>query len=101
MVIYSVTFSVEEPLREDWLGWMERTLIPQIMGTQLFHTHHVQELLEPAPQPGLLTFNAQFHCRDLDSLDKYRKIHADEIEQSLSDRYRERVLAFRTVLRRL
>ena len=36
MIIYNITCSVENEILEDWLIWIEKVHIPEILETKLF-----------------------------------------------------------------
>ena len=101
MFLYSITYTVEAKIEEDWLNMMAKSIVPQIMATRLFNSFNMQQLLHPPPEKGQFTYNLQFTCDSLDQLNKYLNTHSDEIEAMLNQRYQNKVLAFRTILRRM
>lgn len=99
--IYSVSISVPKPLREDWLNWMQREHIPDVMSTGYFEDFHMQELLDPVPYPNMFTFNVQYFCASREAYDQYQKTVAPMLQQLHTDKYGDQVQAFRTLLKRL
>ncbi|MDP5172403.1 MAG: DUF4286 family protein [Bacteroidia bacterium] len=99
--IYSVSVSVPKPLREEWLSWMQRTHIPDVMATGFFQDFRMQELLEPVPYPDMFTFNVQYYCASREAYDQYQTKAAPRLQQDVKDKFGEKIQSFRTLLRRL
>ena len=36
MIIYNVTINIEESISQEWLCWMQKTHIPEVMNTKMF-----------------------------------------------------------------
>ena len=101
MIIYSVTVSVEASSSLEWLTWMQNVHIPDVMNTGYFFFFFIQELLDPIPQPGMVTFNIQYHCRNMNELKAYQENDAPRLQQDHTDKFKDRFVAFRTILKRL
>lgn len=101
MIIYSVTVSVEAAIRADWLSWMEGAHIPDVMATGCFTEYILQEVTEPAPQYGTFTFNVQYACVDLGQYEHYIAQHAPKLREEHQQRYGDKAVGFRTLLKRL
>ena len=98
MIIYSVTVSIENRIREDWLTWMQGFHIPDVMATGFFVSHRVCRLMEPTPEPGTVTYAVQYFCTDRSHLQTYLEEHAPALRQEHHHRFGDRAQAFRTVL---
>ena len=46
MIIYNVTIKVDETIAEDWLAWMVKDHIPEVMATGCFNAYKMVRLLE-------------------------------------------------------
>ena len=99
--IYSVSVSVPKPLRDDWILWMQREHIPDVMATGFFDDFQMQELLEPVPYPDMFTFNVQYFCPTKEAYDQYLDKAAPRLRQATEDKYGDRIQVFRTLLKRL
>ncbi len=101
MIIYSVTVSVEQSIQDEWLHWMRTIHIPEVMETGFFEASSIQELLDPVPQKGAATFNIQYECSSMESYEQYQQTMAPSLQQAHTERYKDRFVAFRTLLRRI
>lgn len=89
MIVYNVTFSVDQEIGEEWLTWMKEKHIPSV--SALFESYRILKVLSHDDEK-TLSFAVQFFCKSVDTAEKY---HANtEIHQ----RYGERVLSFATLL---
>ncbi len=101
MILYSVTVSVDTDIAAEWLAWMQQTHIPEVMDTGYFSAYTMQELLDPPPQAGTLTFNIQYQCASRAQYEAYQQHAAGPLQQDHAARYREKAVAFRTLLRQI
>lgn len=100
MIIYSVTVSIDSTIEDNWLAWMRTKHIPDVMDTGFFEDAHLQRLVDPIPEPGLSTFNVQYSCTSMEVYEEYQKIAAPALQEEHTARYKDRFVAFRTILKR-
>lgn len=101
MIIYSVTISLESEIFEEWKSWMLEHHIPAVMRTGFFTKYHMNILLEPPAEPGTITVNIQYECKSLADYSSYQEKDAPNLQAQHSERYKDRFVAFRTLLQRL
>ncbi len=100
MIKYNVTVKIETALSEEWLSWMNKKHIPDVMATGLFRHCSLSELFHPKDEEGR-TFSIQYDCHNEDDLNNYFENHAKELQQEHADRYRNKYVAFRTILKEI
>lgn len=100
MIIYSVTVTLDTAVETDWVAWMRTQHIPDVMETGCFSAAHLQRLLDPEPDPGLATYNIQYECPNMETYEAYRDQFAPQLQYDHTMRYKDRFVAFRTLLRR-
>jgi hypothetical protein len=100
MIIYNVTLKVDHSVAADWQQWMKSTHIGEMMATGLFHDSRFCRLLEQDESDGL-TFVVQYHCNSMEDYQKYLDHHAAAMRQKGTDRFGDKVLAFRTLMETL
>jgi len=101
MIIYSVTISLELAIFEEWKSWMLEHHIPAVMNTGFFTQYHLNILLDPPAEPGTVTLNIQYECKSLADYTTYQETAAPALQAQHSDRYKDRFVAFRSLLQRL
>ncbi|MDW8286962.1 MAG: DUF4286 family protein [Flammeovirgaceae bacterium] len=101
MIVYNVTVSVDTSVVEEWLQWMRGEHIPEVMATGCFEQYKLLKVLEDAPNPMSVTFAIQYHVADLTTLDSYLKHHAPSLRAKHQEKFQDKALAFRTVLKEI
>ncbi len=102
MIIYSVTVSIDSIVESDWLFWMKRTHIPDMLSTGIFIDGKIHRLLDPPPhEPDVVTYNIQYSCATMDDYLVYQEQFASEMQEKHTKLYKDRFVAFRTLLERL
>lgn len=96
MIIYNVTINVEDDIHHEWLEWMRKVHIPEVLSTGLFHGYRLCRLLDVDDQG--TTYSVQYSAKGLDDYHKYRAEHAPRLQQDMLRKFGEKTLAFRTLL---
>ncbi len=96
MIIYNVTVKVEKSVAGEWLTWMQAEHIPQVMLTGCFMEHHIFKVL--VDEEDGLTYSVQYLCSDMQTYEKYRVEYAPTLQAETQKKYKDRFVAFRTLL---
>ena len=118
MLLYNVTVKINKGVEQEWLQWMQAIHIPDVMNTGMFIESHICRLLESPPNlppesiginygEELLTLQAtdddptyviQYVCENNKLLDHYFENHAPALREDHDKRYKNKFVAFRTVM---
>lgn len=98
MIIYSVTVSVEHEVVPEWLEWMNKEHLPEIMATGCFVKYQFHKLLEPIFEPDTVTYNVLYYAENAEKLESYRNDHSPRLRHHAFLRYGEKTTAVRSVL---
>jgi hypothetical protein len=96
MIIYNVTVSIDPDIGEDWLKWMRKNHIPEVMATGCFLESKISRI--HGEEEGGLTYSIMYLCQDQQTMDKYGEEHAPVLQMKHSERFAGRFAAFRTFL---
>lgn len=96
MIIYSVTINIDDDVHHDWLQWMKEVHIPDVMNTGLFVENRLLKLLNVDDQG--TTYSIQYMLRSMEDYDRYQQEFAPRLQAEHSQRYRDKFVAFRTLL---
>ncbi len=96
MILYNVTVSVDANIADEWLDWMKKTHIAEVMATGLFSSYEIYKVL--LQKESELTFSVQYFTTSMGKLQQYQAKHAQELQAKHSSKFGDKVLAFRTVL---
>ncbi|HEX8355806.1 MAG TPA: DUF4286 family protein [Segetibacter sp.] len=97
MIIYNITIKVDWIIAEDWLLWMNKVHIPQVLQTECFYKHQLLRLLQVEETEGP-TYAVQFVANTLTKYDEYLLHHAPDLNKQVSDKWGDKYLDFRTLM---
>lgn len=98
MIIYNVTVNVENNTKDEWLKWMKEVHIPDVINTGLFQGHKFLRLLNEEENNTGTTFAIQYFCESMQKLQEYMGQHAPALQKEHTERYKDKFVAFRTLL---
>lgn len=98
MIIYSVTVKLFPEIREDWEKWMNEIHIPDVMKTGFFIECRMCKVLEEDESQGT-SYNMQYLCESYSDLMEYQEKHAPALQADHNKRYKDKFVAFRTLLK--
>ena len=96
MIIYNVTVSVEESIKEDWLIWMQDVHIPEVMAIGIFSKSQINRVIVQGDSDN--TFAIAYTCENMKDLHKYEVNFASDFQQKHVNRYGEKAVCFRTLM---
>jgi hypothetical protein len=70
MIIYNVTVSVEESIKQDWLIWMQDLHIPEVMATGFFLKSQINRVIVQGDSDN--TFAIAYTCESMRDLHQYQ-----------------------------
>lgn len=97
MVLYNMTIKIEQVVHDDWLSWMQQTLIPAYLNTGLFLEYKFCRIMGDVDEYGI-TYALQFVSKDEKTFQVYRQLHAGRLQQLQAERYPDQYVTFRTLM---
>jgi hypothetical protein len=97
MILYNVTVKIDHEAHDEWLQWMREVHVPEVMATGLFLEHRLAKVLLQDDTEGH-TYSFQYTCKDMATMQKYMGSHAPALQASHTARYKDKFVAFRTLL---
>lgn len=96
MIIYNVTVKVDNDVHDEWFKWMKEVHIPEVLKTGYFeHNRFYRVLVEDDDG---ITYSIQYQCQNIHKLEEYYEKHAPKLQQEHAERYKDKFVAFRTLL---
>ena len=96
MIIYSVTVSIEAAIESEWLDWMRRVHVPDVLRTDCFAGTTIYKLVEPKSDDR--TYVIQYQCSAMEEYQRYRDHFASALQKEHSDCFGGRFRASRQIL---
>lgn len=97
MVVYNVTVKIDNAVKDEWLQWMRQVHVPEVMATACFLSYRINRVVSMEDNDGE-TYAFQYLCQDMATLHRYHIHHAPVLQKAHTDRYKDKFVAFRTVL---
>ena len=97
MILYNVTVKIDLDVHNDWLQWMQEVHIPEVMATGLFLDNRIAKVLLQDESDGI-SYSFQYTCADMATMQKYTALHAPNLQKAHAARYKDKFVAFRTLL---
>ena len=97
MILYNITINVSRDIEQDFIGWMKDVHIPEVLETGIFHDHKFFRLLHES-EDGSTNYCIQYFTDSLAQMMKYERNHAALLRAKTQERYKDKAIAFRTLL---
>jgi len=98
MIIYNVTVKVEKEIAEEWLEWLRKEHIPDLIGTGCFHNATVLQLLDTDDREGP-TYAVQYFADSRNEVERYLSDYSAEMRNRGLERWGGKFIAFRSLMK--
>ena len=96
MIIYSVTITIQASIESEWIDWMNRVHVPDVLRTECFLECRFYKVL--GAEGDELTYVLQYSCRSLDEYERYRDNFAPALQKEHTDKFSGRFRGSRQLL---
>jgi pyrroloquinoline quinone (PQQ) biosynthesis protein C len=96
MIIYNVTVNVDNSVHDEWLNWMKSKHIPDVVATGCFTEGKIFRIL--VNEESGISYSIQYSAPTMDDVNRYLKNHAEALRNDALRLYRDKFVAFRTLL---
>jgi hypothetical protein len=96
MIIYNVTVKIEHDAHVAWLSWMREVHVPEVLATGLFLDSQMARVM--VDEEDGVTYAIQYRCADMSTLERYQRDHAPRLQAGHSEKFKDKFVAFRTIL---
>lgn len=97
MVLYNITINVSPDIEHDFIEWMKTIHIPEVMETGIFYDHKFFRLIHDTDD-GSTNYCIQYFTDSLKLMMEYESKHAAALRAKTQERYKDKAIAFRTLL---
>ena len=97
MIIYNVTININHDVHDSWLKWMKEIHIPEVLKTGMFLEAKMLRLIGDEDSGGT-TYAIQYCCSTMQDYEKYRDEFAPALQQETAKLFKDKFVAFRTLL---
>lgn len=97
MILYNVTVNIDDSVHDEWLNWMIKKHIPDVLATGLFIGNKIYRIFNPGSEEGN-TYSIQYFLNSIKDYEKYQKEFAPGLQDEHSKKYSGKFTAFRTIM---
>lgn len=96
MIIYNVTVKISNEKHDEWLNWMKKTHIAEVMSTNKFIKYVFSKVVVDDEEG--TNYSIQYYCESREVLESYQTNFATNLQAIHEARYKEHSVVFRTLL---
>jgi len=97
MLLYNLTFNVDDNIRRQWLDYMRDEWIPAVLATGLLHSPRLMQLMKSEPQG--TSYALQWEADDMRQLKTFLQEYWPAFQQKFYDKFSHQVVYFPTTLK--
>ena len=97
MFLYNVTVKVSESIKNEWLNWLKKEHIPEVLATDCFNSATILRLMEVDDSEGP-TYAVQYKTDSKSLYNLYLDKHAASLRQKSIDKWGDQFIAFRSFM---
>jgi hypothetical protein len=97
MLLYNVTFGIDKGIEQEWVAWMRNNYLPAMMNTGLFVTYKMYKVLSH-DDDNSVSYSVQCFAKTIEDLLQYLNEFAPRLVEEHRARYKDRHVAFNTLL---
>ena len=98
MFLYNVTVNINPEVEEDWKRWMKDDHIQKVIDTGKFYDFRFLKLLNEHPDADGITYAIQYFAKSLGDIEDYLENDADKLKKDHFEKFKDKFVAFRTIL---
>lgn len=96
MIIYSVTIAIQATIESEWIDWMTKVHVPEVLRTGCFTESRSYKVLGSEGDDPIYVL--QYHCQSVEEYQRYRDNFAPALQKEHSDRFTGRFRGSRQLL---
>jgi len=98
MIIYNVTIYIKKEIESEWLEWMKKTHIPEVVEAGNFLSSKIYKVIIPSGEADEVTYSIQYECKSLESYLEYSEKEALRLQREHTIKYQNKIKAARAVM---
>jgi hypothetical protein len=96
MYIYNITFNIEKEIEKEWLEYIKKTFIPQMLSSGLLHSSLTSKIMVDEPQGN--SYSIQFTTENQSDLKKFINEELYPVLNRLHQKFSPKMVYFATEL---
>lgn len=97
MILYNVTVNIDDSVHDEWLEWMKTKHIPDVLSTGLFLENKIFKIKSDDADESN-TYSIQYFLNSAEDYEKYKNEFAPKFQAEHTGKYKDKFVAFRTIM---
>jgi hypothetical protein len=97
MFLYNVTVGIDKDVEQEWLEWMQAEYIPNVLRTEMFFDYKLYKVLHDQEE-GSVSYSVQYFAKTIQHVNIYFEKFAPALIEAHRARFRDKHVAFMTLL---
>jgi len=97
MIVYNITVKVDNARADEWLTWMRREHIPEMVATGMFVGYRLMRIMDDDEADGL-TYAIQYTTAGKKQFDEYLRTYAVGLRDKHREKFGDSFIAIRTLM---
>ena len=97
MMLYNITMGIDKEIEAEWLQWMKNQYIPVVMQTGMFVDWKLYKVLHDQDENSV-SYSVQYFSKTIEQVVQFVEQIEPELNKELQKKYKDRHVAFRTLL---
>ena len=89
MILYNVTVNIESDVHDEWLDWMMKTHIPNVLKTGIFSSNKICRIINREHDEQGSTYSIQYICNSMEDYERYQLEFAPALQQETIEKYKQ------------
>ncbi len=98
MIYYQINIRVKKDIEKEWLIWMKKTHIPDVLSTKYFLSHKISKIIKPTGEEDTVVYSVVYKCETFEKYLEYSKKAAAGLQKKHTDKFNGKVTAYRKVM---
>lgn len=100
MLIVNTTYQISEQYESEWKHWVLNEYAPEVIESGILCNPVLLRLLIEN-EPGAVSYALQFEVEDLDTLEAWFEQYGKVFQQTLQNRFEDKVMGFTTLMEKI
>jgi hypothetical protein len=96
MIAYNVTIKIEKEIEKEWLQWVKKEYIPEVLATDLFNEYKFYRLLDDETDG--ITYVIQYFASSFKNYENYSEKFLEQSKKKNREKWNDKFIAFHTVM---
>ena len=85
MFIYNVTITIQASIEAEWVDWMNKVHVPDVLRTGCFSGCRIHKVVSSEEEEP--SYVMQYQCRSIEEYHRYRDTFAPALQKEHTDRF--------------